>query len=221
MVRMGRIQLDRIFCPRHLLRCTVTLVLGKIEGKRRRGHQRMRWLDGVTNSMDMSLNCRRLKDREAWHAAVPWVVKSQTRLNSNIMMKYVLLCSYPLYWHTLKYFLFRPSSIFLIQSFSFVTNLTHLQGFSPVFNKSRNHLPCQLITQLSRRTLDDFGNDKSTESSNTDICILVPELRLIFGCSESFANMMNDVLFHPSVTIFPGKGSFISYNIGRVLRKGP
>lgn len=59
-----------------------------------------------------------------------------------------------------------------------------------------------------------------TQSSNTDICILVPELRLIFGCSESFANMMNDLLFHPSVTIFPGKGSFISYNVGRVVRKG-
>ena len=79
----------------HLMRRTSsfekTLMLGKIEGGRRRGRQRMKWLDGIPKSMDMSLSRLQelVKDREAWHASIHGVTKSHTRLSNwtELMMK--------------------------------------------------------------------------------------------------------------------------------------
>ena len=71
-----------------------TLMLGKIEGRKRRGRQRMRWLEGITDSMEMhSSRLRELvMDREAWRAAVHWIIKRWTRLSDQTELKYDTEC---------------------------------------------------------------------------------------------------------------------------------
>ena len=116
-----------------------TLVLGKIEGKRRRGWQRMRWLDSILNSMDMNLSKLReiVKDRGVWHAAVHGVAKSWTWLNDSTTRKLsldimeVYFTSVWLKWSSLIYI--RRMSwlkyLLILQSSSFMLSVFHALRF--------------------------------------------------------------------------------------------
>ena len=123
----------------HLIRRTdsleKTLMLGKIEGRRRRGRQRMRWLDGVTDSMDMNLSKRQemVKDREAWPPAVHGATKSQTWLSDRTATTTLdasrplsSVCPSPLKWMCFT----KPLSVMVVGPLGPFLSSTHLSGFS-------------------------------------------------------------------------------------------